>query len=151
MVEIFFSYAHEDEQLMHAVRKQLVIFDRQKKIVKWYDRKLVAGESWKEKIDHHINHAGIVLLFVSPDFFESDYCYEIELKQALQQHKAGRTEVIPVIVRPCAWDMAPFAKFQALPRGGRPISKWENRDEACLNVAKGVMEVVEAIEKKRIV
>jgi hypothetical protein len=31
MIDIFFSYAHEDEGLMHAVRKQLVIFDRQKK------------------------------------------------------------------------------------------------------------------------
>src|ERR1039457_327505 len=107
MVEIFFSYAQEDEGLMHSVRKQLRIFDRQKKIAKWYYRMLVPGKSWKAKIDHHINYAGIVLLFVSPDFFESDYCYEIELKQALQQRKEGRTVVIPVIVRPCAWHTAP--------------------------------------------
>jgi hypothetical protein len=149
MIDIFFSYAHEDEGLMHAVRKQLVIFDRQKKIAKQYDRILIPGESWKEKIDHHISHAGIVLLFVSSDFFASDYCHEIELKQALQQHKEGRTVVIPVIVRPCAWDTASFAKLQVLPRDGRPISRWENQDDACLDVANGIMKVVEALEQDR--
>jgi hypothetical protein len=149
MIEIFFSFANEDEELMHAVRKQLVIFDRQKRIVKWYDRKLLPGKSWKGEIDHHINYAGIVLLFVSPDFFESDYCYEVELAQALKQHKEGRTVVIPVIVRPCAWHTASFASFQALPRDGKPISRWKNKDEACLDVANGIMKVVEMLEEKR--
>ena len=149
MIEIFFSYAHKDEDLMDAVRKQLVIFDRQKRIVKWYDRKLLPGKSWKGEIDHHINYADIVLLFVSPDFFESDYCYEVELTQALKQHQEGRTVVIPVIVRPCAWHTAPFATFQALPRDGKSISRWEDKDEACLDVANGIMKVVKTLEEKK--
>ena len=28
-IEVFFSYAHEDELLMDEVRRQLVVFDRQ--------------------------------------------------------------------------------------------------------------------------
>ena len=28
-IEIFFSYAHADEPLMHDVRRQIVVFDRQ--------------------------------------------------------------------------------------------------------------------------
>lgn len=133
---------------MHAVRKQLVIFDRQKRIAKHYDRMLVPGQSWKGEIDHHIFNAGMVLLFISPDFFESDYCYEIELTQALKQHKEGRTVVIPVIVRPCDWHTAPFAELQALPRDGKPISRWEDKDEACLDVANGIMKVVKALEQE---
>lgn len=148
-IDIFFSFAHEDEQWMDAVRKQLVLFDRQKRINKWYDRMLTPGESWKDKIDHHIHHAAIVLLFVSPDFFASDYCYEIELKEALQQHKDGRTVVIPIIVRPCKWDTAPFAKLQALPSDGRPLSRWEDKDEACLDVANGIMKLVAELEQRQ--
>jgi hypothetical protein len=148
-IDIFFSYAHEDERWMHAVRQQLVLFDRQKRINKWYDRMLIPGENWKDKIDHHIHNAGIVLLFVSPDFFDSNYCYEVELKQALKQHKEGKTVVIPIIVRPCPWENAPFAKLQALPTDGQPISKWNDQDEATLNVANGIMKLVEKLEKNR--
>lgn len=35
-VEIFFSYAHEDEALMNDVRRQLVVYDRQRIITKWH-------------------------------------------------------------------------------------------------------------------
>jgi hypothetical protein len=36
-IEIFFSYAHEDVALVDAVRRQLVVFDRQGVIRKWHD------------------------------------------------------------------------------------------------------------------
>ena len=38
MTEIFFSYAHRDEDLMDEVRRQLIVFERQGEILKWHDR-----------------------------------------------------------------------------------------------------------------
>ena len=144
-IEIFFSYAHEDETLMHDVRRQLIVYDRQEIIKKWYDRKVLPGEEWMGQIDHHLTHAHIILLFVSPHFIESKYCYNVEVAEALRRHKAGLTTVIPIILRPCPWQDAPFGHLQALPQDGRAITLWRNRDEACLNVAEGVMEVVHKI------
>ena len=40
-VEIFFSYAHEDEALMDAVRRQLIVFERKGLLIKRYDREIV--------------------------------------------------------------------------------------------------------------
>src|ERR1044072_9144972 len=143
-VEIFFSYAHEDESLMHQVRRQLVVFDRMNVIRKWHGRRFPPGAEWQGQIDEHLNSAQIILLFISPDFFESDYCYDVEMQAALSRHNSGQATVIPIILRPCPWKTAPFGHIQALPTDGRPVTTWSNADEACLDIANGVMGVVRA-------
>lgn len=144
-VEVFFSYAHEDEELMNDVRRQLVVVERNGRILKWHDRMIPPGSDWKAQIDHRLDRATIVLLFISPHFIESRYCYEVEGQAALRRHGAGQARVVPVILRPCLWDRTPFAALQALPRDARPVSTWPNRDEACLDVARGVMSIVDDV------
>jgi hypothetical protein len=106
---------------------------------------IAPGDGWKQSIDQRINEARIILLFISPHFIESRYCYEIEGQRAIERHRAGQAVLIPIILRPCDWTKTPFADFQALPRDGRPISRAVDRDEACLEVAQGVMKVVDSI------
>lgn len=144
-LEIFFSYAHEDEDLMNNVRRQLVVFERNERILKWHDRMIQAGAEWRGDIDDRLRRASIILLFMSPHFIESKYCYEVEGLAALERHAAGDARIIPVVLRPCSWTQTPFGDFQALPRDGRPVSRWDDLDEACLNVANGVMAVVDEI------
>ena len=141
-IEIFFSYAHEDESLIDDVRRQLTLFDRQGIIKKWHDRKLQPGDEWKGQIDQRLKQAQIILLFISPHFFDSDYCYDVEMAEAIRRHNAQEARVIPIILRPSSWQTAPFGKLQALPREGKPITKWTNQDEATLNVAEGIMNIV---------
>jgi hypothetical protein len=149
MIEVFFSYSHKDEALMHRVRKQLVLFDRQGRIAKWWDRKIDAGGQWKEEIHRELLSSKIVLLLVSPNFLASDYCYEIELAQAMKQHEEKKSIVVPVILRPCAWQSASFGRFQAVPKDGKAITQWKDRDEACLDVATRVMKIVKRLEKDK--
>ena len=143
MIEIFFSYAHEDETLRNELAKQLKLMKRQGLINEWYDRDIDAGTEWKHEIDEHLNNAQIILLLVSPDFITSDYCYDIEMMRAMERHEAREARVIPVILRPCDWHSAPFSKLQALPRNAKPITTWSNHDDAFLDVAKGIRKVVE--------
>jgi hypothetical protein len=148
-IEIFFSYAHEDEALMDDVRRQLIVFERNGRILKWYDRQIPPGSAWRQQIDGRLNRAQIVLLFLSPHFIQSLYCYEIEGQTALRRQESGEACVIPIILRPCAWEETPFGKLQALPRDARPISLWPDRDVGCLDVARGVMTVVDQIIRGR--
>ncbi len=147
MIEIFFSYAHEDEKLMDEVRRQLIVFEREKRIVKWHDRMIPPGSDWKNQIDVRLHNAKIILLFMSPHFIESKYCYEIEGKEALKRHDAGEAVVIPVVLRPCAWDASPFGNLQALPKDAKPISTWQNVDSASLDVARRVMSKVDELNE----
>jgi hypothetical protein len=144
-LEIFFSYAHEDEALMTDVRRQLVVYERNGRILKWHDRMIPPGSEWRVGIDARLETARVILLFMSPHFIESRYCYEVEGYAALQRHQTGHAKVIPIILRPCAWHETPFGNLQALPTDGKPITRWRDRDEACLDAATGVMKAVDEL------
>jgi len=141
-VSIFFSYAHEDKDLMNLIRRHLVRFEREGLIDKKYDRLIKPGQEWDGVIHHDLNNSEIILLFISSYFMESKYCYNTEMKIALDRHEKETAVVIPIILRPCIWQDSRISKLQALPEEGRPVTKWGNRDEAALNVAEGIMNVV---------
>ena len=98
--EVFFSYAHEDEPLLGELLKHLGILKRLGVIRDWHDRKITAGTEWKGQIDQHLDSAGVILLLVSADFIASDYCWDVEMKRAMERHDEGEARVIPVILRP---------------------------------------------------
>jgi TIR domain len=142
--EVFFSYAHEDEPLLGELRKHLGILKRLGVIHDWHDRKITAGTEWKGHIDHHLDTAGVILLLVSADFIVSDYCWDVELKRALERHDRGEARVIPVILRHVDnWYAAPFGKLQAVPTDGRPVTDWPNQDEAFADIAGHIRKAVD--------
>jgi hypothetical protein len=63
----------------------------------------------------------------------------------MARHAAGEARVIPVILRPVDWHSAPFGTLQALPKDGHPVTSWSNRDEALLDVARGIRAVAEEL------
>ncbi|RYG83664.1 MAG: toll/interleukin-1 receptor domain-containing protein, partial [Alphaproteobacteria bacterium] len=140
MPTVFFSYSHADEALRDQLEKQLAMLKRQNVIDTWHDRRIGAGENIHQVIDDHINTADIILLLVSADFIASDYCYDVEMKRALDRHAAGEAIVIPVILRACDWQHAPFGGLRATPRDGKPVTQWPDIDEAFLQVAQAVRE-----------
>jgi hypothetical protein len=142
-IEVFFSYAHEDEALRNELAKHLRLLERQAIIAGWHDRQITAGREWAGVIDAHLQSAQIILLLVSADFLASDYCYDIEMQQAMTRHEAGDARVIPVILRPVDWHSAPFGKLQALPKDGRAVTNWPNHDDAFLDIARGIRAVAE--------
>jgi hypothetical protein len=146
-LEVFYSYSHKDEKLREQLESHLALLKRQAVIAGWHDRKIGAGTEWKGQIDQHMNSASVILLLVSNDFIASDYCYDIEMRRALERHEAKEARVIPVILRPVDWQSAPFAKLQALPKDGKPVTKWSNRDEAFVNIAQGIREAVRELRQ----
>lgn len=125
-IQLFYSYSHKDEKLRDKLETHLALLKRQSVIASWHDRKIGAGQEWANQINEYLNSAQIILLLVSSDFLASDYCYDIELKRAMERHKAGEARVIPIILRPCDWQSAPIGGLQALPRDAKPITDWTN-------------------------
>jgi len=148
-IEILFSYAHEDEDLRDRLEKHLSTMKRQNRIICWHDRNIRAGNTWKNEISTHLDTADIILLLISADFLDSEYCNTIEVKRALQRHKKGQARVIPVVLRKADWHDEKFAELQALPRDSKPITRWPDPDEALYDVAQGIKKVDEELEKAR--
>lgn len=146
-LEVFYSYTDQDNDLRQQLDNHLSLLRRQKLISRWYNRNVEVGGVFEPEIKMRLNTAHIILLLVSPSFMASDYCYDQEMRRAMERHEAGNACVIPVILRPTDWAGAPFGKLQALPGQGKAITTWPNQDEAFLAVAQGIRKAVEQWKK----
>jgi hypothetical protein len=139
---VFISYSHKDEGFRNELEDHLSMLRRKEVISVWHDRKILAGDDWKGEIDENMDKANIVLFLISPSFLASDYCYDIEVKKAIENRELGKCQIISIIIRPCDWHDCEFSRFQAVPKDGIPISTWGNRDEAWLDAINGIKKHV---------
>jgi replicative DNA helicase len=145
-ISIFYSYSHKDERFCQDLRSHLSILERNGVISSWHDRRIKPGQLWQKEIDRHVRSADIIIILVSSDFVASDYCYDEELKIAMERHESNQAIVVPVILRPVDFSETPFSKIQSLPKDAQPITKWVNVDEAWLNVVEGIKNAIEEVK-----
>jgi hypothetical protein len=148
VITVFFSYAHHDEALRNELEKHLAMLKRQGVIDTWHDRKIDAGQDVHEEISEYLGKANIILLLVSADFLASDYCYDIEMRRALERHQRGEARIIPIILRPCEWQKAPFGRLVATPTDGKPITRFPNPDDAFLEVTQAIRKAAEKLHPR---
>jgi len=143
---IFVSYSHKDERQLNELKTHLSPLERQNLIDTWHDRRIVAGEEFGQKINENIESADVILLLVSADFIASKYCYEIEMKRALERHEKKEARVVPVIIDYVNWKAIPeLSKLTAVPKDGKPVPKWPKKAAAWLDVSERVQEMLEAM------
>lgn len=147
-VNVFFSYAHEDEASKEQLRKSLSALMKQGLINDWHDRKIPPGANWNSEIDKALSAADLALFLISPDFMSSEYINGVELKRAYERLRAGELTIIPIFLRPIFLEGDPLLQLQALPSDRKWISTWPNADEAYYEVARGIAETVRALAKK---
>lgn len=144
---IFVSYSHKDERLLNELKTHLSPLQRMKFIETWDDREIKAGGEFGDEISENIERADIILLLVSADFIASDYCYEKEMARALERHAKNEARVVPVIVRAAKWEMIPqLSKLQAVPKNGRPVRNWPNKDTAWRDVSDRIQKIIEDMQ-----
>lgn len=139
---VFTSYSNEDHEYLAELEKHLSALVRQRLISTWYDRKMYGGDNWDVKIKEKLADAKMFLCLISADFLASDYCMNIELPYAIEREANDMALVVPIVVRPADWKETGLGVFQALPDGSKPVTLWENRDEAWTSVAKGIRKVI---------
>jgi len=141
---VFISYSHRDEVWRRRLDQHLSTLKHMGIIHSWHDREIVAGDDFGA-VDRYLNLADLILLLISPDFLGSDYCYHKEMTRALERHQRQEAHVIPVIVRPCDWEKAPFSHLQAVPKDGKAITLWANKDQALMDAAKSIRRAAEEL------
>lgn len=138
---VFISYSHRDEFQMHELRAHLAGLEGEGLVEVWSDRQVPIGAEWDGEIDTRLESADIVLVLVSSDLMASSYC-RMEMRRAVARAEAGECLVVPVLLRPCDWEVLPIHRFQGLPSNLAPISRAPDQDEARAEVAAGVRRLV---------
>ena len=145
-VRIFISYAHEDETYKKRLETCLKGIKRRFNIDYWEDRQLFAGDQFEQTILAKLKEADIVCLLISPDFIESDNCFNKEMEQALQKYEQNAGIPIPIIIRRTdEWYAHRIGQHTALPTDGKPLSQWNDPDDFWADVQKGIRRQVERI------
>lgn len=149
MISLVFSYSHVDEALRNEIEKHLSPLKRMGKITTWHDRRIDPGLEFEHQIDHYFSEADIILLLISSDFIASDYCYQIEMANAMDRHRRGEAVVIPVILRECAWHQLPFGSIMAATIDGKPITKFASHDEGYVQVVDAVSRAIASMGARK--
>lgn len=98
-------------------------------------------------IKKELNEADVILLLVSSDFMVSEYIWNVEIKTAIERHNRGEAKVIPIFLRHCDFGDRPFEKLQGHSKDAKPITSFPDKDEAFLQVAKGIRRGIEGGKK----
>jgi serine/threonine protein kinase len=143
-IKVFISYSHHDRSYRTKLDDYLKNLERNYPTASWHDGEISPGIDFAKEIEKNLREAHLILLLVSQNFIASDYCHDKEMKEAMARHEAQEARVIPIILQPAQWkgDDTPFGKLQALPRDGKPITKWSNKADAYLNIADGIKQAI---------
>lgn len=142
-LKAFISYSHVDEHALDRLKKHLAMLRRDQVIAEWFDQVINAGGDIDAAISKHLDECDLFIALVSADFLDSSYCYEREMRRALALNEKGSLRVVPVIVGPCDWQSSPLGKLKALPKDGKPVSDWTNKDTAWLDVVKQLRKLAD--------
>lgn len=151
--EIFFSYntyAVGDKKLFTHLMSHLAPLKKEYPDLTWCDSNTIsAGSDIIQSLTAHLNAAVIIVLLVSPDYLASEHCYTHEMQPVLALAATGAARLIPVLLRPIDQDISPLARYQPLPSNGVPVSHWSHRDDALLEVVKGIRLVLTELADSR--
>lgn len=149
-LKLFIIYAREDQPALLELKAHLRPLEKRGDLTVWYDGEILPGQDWDKVIKEQLATSDIVMLFISKHFFNSEYIEKEELKKALERHKKGEAMVVPVIVKPCAWDLhREISNLQVLPKDGKAVMSWGDADEAFTDVVKGVQRTLAVINEFR--
>lgn len=102
--QIFISYSHKDKLWLERFKTSLKPYLREDNIKAWSDREMIVAEDWQQQITIAMASSSIAVLLVTPDFLASDFIYDHELPYLFAAAKENRVKIIPVAVRPAAWE-----------------------------------------------
>lgn len=141
---VFYSYSHKDEEFRKKLGTYLAPLRQTKKIIEWHDRKIEPGANWETEISNELNSADLIVLLVSENFLDSDYCFGVEVEKAMARLKLEQVKVVPILLKPCLWDESKFSTLQFIPRDCKPITTWPSAEEAFMAISREIREIVSA-------
>lgn len=125
-MDVFISYSHKDRVWKDRVATFMQCMKQQGhfEFATWDDGEISASQDWGNVIQDAINKAKVAVLLVSPDFLCSQFINKVELNWLLSQREEGKLNVVPVIVRPCPWEVVEWlAPIQLHPSDGTALSR----------------------------
>jgi hypothetical protein len=145
---VFISYSHVDEDYFQRILVHLRPLEMAKLIDPWSDKKIRAGDRWREEIRAALDKAVAAVLLISADFLASDFITTDELPPLLDAAEKRGTRIIPVIVKPSGFLRDPrLARFQAVNDAQNPVIRMNEaeREDLYAKLAEIIERDIQAV------
>jgi hypothetical protein len=152
MKRIFISYSHKDKVWKDLLLTHLNVLALEGCYEVWDDRRIATGDNWLPEIERALNDAHVAILMVSANFLTSNFIRKKEVPKIMERRENEGLIVIPVIVKPCAWEeVAWLEQIQGYPTDGETLIKGSEYDidERMAAFVKEIARFVKG-EKKQI-
>ena len=126
---IFISYSHNDREWLSRLLVHLGVLQQEGLVKAWSDQHLKPGDEWPREIREALDSAEIAVLLVSADFLNSQFIRDKEIPVLLERMEAGTLKVLPLLVRPCSYELSRLKHIEARPKhrdsvaGGSPAEQ----------------------------
>jgi tetratricopeptide (TPR) repeat protein len=137
-LKTFISYCHEDDSDLRDLQKCLRPLQQEGILEIWSDGEIAPGSDWKAEILGRLDNADLVLLLLSRPYLASDFC-TLESHLARERQRAGKAQVIPILMRDCDWTR--FRDLQFL-LGTKPVPEaGEKRDKDFAEISRKLRKI----------
>lgn len=136
-VSIFCAYAPEDERFYQELAAHFRVLSDRSLCTLRHRENIVVGSELVQTLTSFIEEAELVLVLLSSDYFLSPFSTNVVLQDRLAR-KVEEACLIPVLLRPCSWQVSLFGSLMPLPRDGSPVSSYEPRDTVWLTLIEEI-------------
>ncbi|BCL79632.1 TIR domain-containing protein [Ktedonobacteria bacterium brp13] len=143
-IKLVYSLAPADDAFREQLSAHLHSLVQNGLLSEWHKQLIPAGVEVAHERRRAWRSADIILLLLSADYFLSEDYDDQEMQQALERHRSGQTLIVPILIRPCDWQSTVVAHLQCLPRNGKPVTQWDDRDESLLSIAQELRHLITA-------
>ena len=145
MSKIFISYSHKDKIWKNCLATQLAVLELEGYFTVWDDQQIEPSDDWFAEIERELNQADVAIMLISADFLTSRFIRAEEIPTLLRRREQAGMKLIPLIVRPCAWQKVSW--LSAIQGGGKdnkPLSKLDKnkREEALTELTEKIASIL---------
>ncbi len=141
-IKIYLAYDPKDIDMKNRLGTELKNLQKRYPITVWSKDDILGGQPEKDEITRRLNIADMVLLLISSTFLASEDYSALESSQALVNHNEGKTSVVPIIISSTNYEGTSFEHLQFLPKDGRTIKQWPDKEEAFLSIGKDLEAII---------
>lgn len=155
-VEMFVSYCHANEVWYDRLRPVLQFKYATSKAHAWNDQQMKIGDKWDKEIKSKLETMEVFVCLITYEFLASGYIRDIELPRALERHKQGEIEIVPIIIyekMDMEEECPELHKFNPLPLWGKCWRDYDKGDghyqDAHGLIRAGLRENIEKCVERR--
>jgi hypothetical protein len=149
LIKLSIAYCDKDGAEQDELFKRLRLLELNGKIRIWSMSLINPGDNIEQEIFRHFIESEIILVLISPDFFDYEnnrnglnIQREIIEARITNEKTEEKKTILPIVIRPTLIEESVFEGISSLPQN-LSVSEWNNSDLAWLNVCKGISSLID--------